>query len=86
MIKTILLPIEINTDPIPLQLYGIRPEFTDRDWHEPRFNIGTDGVIEHGCLDATVRIPAGSCWKYTHSKFEDNTHRTAVYETVCDRP
>lgn len=86
MIKTILLPIEINTDPIPTQLVGIRPEFTDISWHEPRFSLSIWNVDSYGCIDATNRIPAGSCWKYTASNFEPDTTRTTVYESVCNRP
>jgi hypothetical protein len=86
MKKTFLLAIEINTDPLPFQLVGIRPEFTDRNWHESRFGIGQEHIAEHGCIDATIRIPAGSCWKFTESHHQDDTVRTAVYESVCHRP
>lgn len=86
MIKTIFLAIKINTDPVPIQLVGIRPEFTDISWHEPRFSLSVGNVTEHGCIDAPSRIPAGSCWKYTESHHAENTTRTAVYESVCNRP
>ena len=86
MIKTILLPIEIYTDPIPLQLYGIRPEFASYDWHRPEFSLSVNDVDSHGCIDAPVRIPAGSCWKYTESNYLPESTRTAVYESSCNRP
>lgn len=75
--RTITITTVIYTEPRRLQIYGLRTPFGR--------GYGTDfpeELAEHGCLDASDKIPAGCCKK--HIPYNDPTEEW-VYDEITWR-
>lgn len=74
MYKTIIIEVVILTTPYPLEVWGLNLDYCGLG------HVSSDWDSWVGCLDASDRIPAGSCFQHANSR------GWAVYHSITLRP